>query len=186
VTADMVGLRTPFVVAGPSESGRTTALAVLAGQLLEDGLMVLVHAASHTPDHRIPCTAYVAAESELPDDAFLLVDNADHVSSQDALILAAIGRAHPRLVLSGVGEDLAGYGGWKSRLAAGASGLLLSPRAREGDVLGITVSPDEAFDGPPGRAYFVHRGKRVLLQVVSPGGAPAKPGSGQQVQPERL
>ena len=94
--------------------------------------------------------------------------------------------AHPRLVLSGVGEDLAGYGGWKSRLAAGASGLLLSPRPREGDVVGITISPDEAFNGPPGRAYFVHKGRRVLLQVVSPGGHPPKPGSSRPELPEHL
>lgn len=186
VSVDLVALRTPFVVAGPPESGRTTALATLAEQLLEDGLLVLVHAASHTPDHQIPCTAYIAAESDLPDAAFLIVDNADRVGPQDALILAALGRAHPRLLLAGVGEDLAGYGGWKSRLAAGASGLLLSPRPREGDVVGITIGTDEAFSGPAGRAYFVHRGRPVLVQVATPAAGSSKPASGHPGLLERL
>lgn len=168
LSIDLMGLRTAFVVAGPPESGRTTTLAVLAKQLIEDGFPVLVYEPGHFEDHTIPCTARADVHSELPEDAFLLVDNADLLSAQDELILAAFGRSQARLVVSGVAEDLGGYGGWKSRLAAGASGLLLSPRPREGDVMGTTIPPDEAFDGPPGRAYFVHRGKRVLVQVPLP------------------
>ena len=171
--ADLDQLETPFVVAGPPGSGRTQALALIAHQLRARG--VPVHAWNVSPKDKplFPDRVVLAAPPPLPLEAgaVALVDDADAFDAEDETISTVWGQKDAALVLAGDPSGLTGFSGWKARMRSGATGLLLSPQFRGGDVIGATIGIEESFTGAPGRAYLGSRGRLELVQIpiVDPG-----------------
>lgn len=162
---DLGTARNLFVVSGPAGSGRTETLAVLASQALADGWRVAVHNVQAHDLDRFPGCVVATADPGGLGDALLLVDDADRLDTFDELVVAAAERTPPRVVVAGDDRGLTGLSGWKQLLRGGVDGLALSPDAYGGEALGIQISREQAFQGPPGRAYLVESRRPRLLQV---------------------
>ena len=160
-------LATPFLVLGSAGSGRTEALVTICRQLLSQGRPTWAYNVHDQDAARFDGARLVAAgtAAELPDDVFLLVDNAGELDGGDALLATATSRPRPRLCLAGEEKSFGGLMGWKGALRTGATGLVLSPSPYDGDLIGLKVGRDEAFSGPPGRALVNSRQGARLIQV---------------------
>lgn len=160
------------VVAGPSRSGRSTALAALAVAAARSGLRVAVAAPRLGPAHRVAVEAgaLLCAPTDLPLDAdVLVVDDADLVVWDDALVDLLV--SGPRLVVGGLLDGF-GFGATglvkAVRRAIGPVVLLSPPSHLAADGVGVKIDRGAAFTGPPGRAYLSVDGEVRLGQVVDP------------------
>jgi DNA segregation ATPase FtsK/SpoIIIE, S-DNA-T family len=164
---DLDRLDGPFVVAGPAGRGRTGALVLLCRQLTAKGVPVLAVPGSERDRERFAGAQIVDARTalELVDGVVVVVDDAGRVPDDSPLMTAALAHPGVRLVVAGDPASLTGYLGWKAKLRSGAGGLLFSPQAGDGDLIGTTVRVDDAFTAGPGRAYLGVRGSRETVQV---------------------
>ncbi|GAB3593310.1 FtsK/SpoIIIE domain-containing protein [Angustibacter peucedani] len=157
------------VVAGPNGSGRTTALEVVAEQLVAAGRSVLVAAARNSRlvgDDRWPTsTADDPTLLGQHPHAVLLVDDADLLGSRLVEAALATGRT---VVASTTTAHLAGsFTGWPAALRRTRTGLLLLPgSAHDGEPFGIRAEPPDVRT--PGRGQLVVRGRAVDVQVAMP------------------
>jgi S-DNA-T family DNA segregation ATPase FtsK/SpoIIIE len=169
-----------LLVAGPPGSGRSTALLTLAAGLRSRGLPLVVVAPRPSPLRSLP--GCVTASDDvcgleeqlrsgpgalLVDDAELLVD-----SPLAPLLERAVRDARDTgtvVVVAGTTDDLvAGYRGFVVDLRRARTGLLLSPRSADGDLLGVRLSRVVAGEPLPGRGLLVVRGRVQPLQVAQP------------------
>ncbi len=166
-TIRLAHLSTPFLALGSVGTGRTEALATICRQLVASGCRTWAYHIREEDEARFDGAQLVrtGVATDLPEDVFLLVDNAGEVDAGDPLVSAACGRQRPQVCLAGEEKALSGLMGWKGALRGGASGLALSPSAYEGDLIGLKVSRDDAFSGPPGRALLSSRDGSQLIQV---------------------
>jgi S-DNA-T family DNA segregation ATPase FtsK/SpoIIIE len=179
-----------FVVAGPRQSGRSTALLVLAHSLLAGGNAVLVFAPRESPLRNLagqpgvvavlagrepPAERVVALLNETPGPLAVIVDDAPelvHTVVGDLLdqqVREGPEKGHT-LMVSGVVDDLRRpMHGFIPRLRQARSGLLLCPQSYlDGDVLGVELPRSAAFRRPVGRGILVLDNELTLVQVPQP------------------
>ncbi|MGW2107618.1 AAA family ATPase [Streptomyces sp. NPDC001948] len=181
-----------FVVAGPSGSGRSTALVNIARALLATDTRVVLAAPEASPlrelaGHSRVVTCFVrndighdqlenALSSASPDEpVVVVVDDAEVLDRCEAgrLLknLVQHGFEEGTALVVGCREDKLPLGsGWLKEMKKGHRGLLLSPQDRStGDVIGMRTG-DAIIGWPiaPGRGWL-HLGDGKLLAVAVPG-----------------
>jgi DNA segregation ATPase FtsK/SpoIIIE, S-DNA-T family len=182
-----------FAIAGPLQSGKSTALVVLAESLLAAGTAVIGLAPRESPLRRLEGREGVITlfKDERPDPHKLLevlkgaagplavlVDDVDALDGQpaDELLGGVPAKARDRgwaLVITGSATHL----GRGTRNSTGAvrpykCGLLLTPEdTQQAMLFGARLPRSAVFDRPAGRGYLIQAGQPVLVQVpeVSPG-----------------
>ena len=186
ITHDLGRSGPVLLVAGPSRSGRSTALVCVARSLLAAGSEVVVVAPRPSPLRELigargvravftssgltadELTAALMSEGPvavLLDDAELLRD----CGARDELRILVAGVPGRALVLAGAAEELAaGFTGWLPEARRTRQGLLLSPQGlSDGDLVGLRL-PRSVVGRPvqPGRG-LVHLGdgRSTALQV---------------------
>src|SRR6185369_13368954 len=121
-----------FVIGGPARSGRSTALLMLAGSLLEGGSELVVVTPRPSPLRQL-----AGHPAVLVDDGELLVDAPCAVAFEAVLREGRDGQR--ALVVGGTtGEMVNGYRGYIVEARKTKSGVLLNPEhPMEGELLGI-------------------------------------------------
>jgi S-DNA-T family DNA segregation ATPase FtsK/SpoIIIE len=180
-----------FAIAGPPLSGRSTALLVVAGSLLDAGTAVIVLAPRESPLRRLAgrdgVTAVFTDTGTDPvrlkallestgGPAAVLVDDAEALhQSPAAEVLAQIpvegrGRGHALVIAATSGELLRVQRGFTAAARQYRCGLLLTPEAPQlgSELFGAKLPRSAAFDRPPGRGYLIQAGQATLVQVPEP------------------
>lgn len=203
VGADLLGDQPTFLVAGPSRSGRSTALGVMAESLLRGGTEVVIGTPMNSPLRgfegrpgvRGVITGDTPSESEFaelldPGDGpvVLLVDDAEawrDLPCRDwlkAFVRRASGRRRGVILGGDVASVAAGFSGWQADVKKNRRGALLSPpNMSDGDLVGVRLSRSQLAARVVPGAALVHLGSGSLLtaQIPSaaiPPSAPARPG----------
>ncbi|WP_394769108.1 FtsK/SpoIIIE domain-containing protein [Lacisediminihabitans sp.] len=181
-----------FIVAGPSRSGRSSLLAVMANSLLRAGSQLVLACPRSSPLRELAGTPGVRAlfthteltEADLaphldPDGTpvVLIVDDGEMLMDAPAKawlrgFIRAAGDNRRGLILGGNSAELcAGFSGWQVDVKKNRRGALLSPQNTiDGDLLGVrlarsAVSPKVV----PGRAVaHLGSGELVTLQIPAP------------------
>lgn len=171
------------LVAGPSRSGRSTALAALAraARHRRPDLVVAVLAPRRSPlAERAGSGAVVlGGPQDIADlrggagPSLVLVDDADEVDDPAGVLAGlAAGRCEGlTLVAAGRPDALrAGYGHWSRELRRHRLGLLLQPAPDlDGELLGARLPRRSAAAMVTGRGYLVRGSEIDLVQVADPG-----------------
>lgn len=175
-----------FFVAGPPESGRSTALASIVAEALRDGAPVLAllpkpkdsplaafrglpgFAVLSGPEARNPRPEDVAAEGPL----LVVVDDAELVDNQhQALLAMAAGNGPGRAIIVAAGTEALTnqMSGLLATVKKPKTGLLLCPRTKyDGAAFGTSLPDRLVFDGPRGRAVLGRAGRLELVQIGLP------------------
>ncbi len=183
--------RTPaFLIAGPSRSGKSTLLHVMAESLLRGGTQLVVAAPRVSSLRELEGRAGVRAVltgSELADDDLaphlepdgspvaLVVDDGELLADAPAKawlrsFLRTASDQQRCLVLAGdIGQVAGGFSGWQVDVKKYRHGALLSPQSPlDGDLVGVRLPRSSVSSQVvPGRA-LVHRGDGELLSVLVP------------------
>ncbi len=190
VGADLLRDQPTFLVAGPSRSGRSTVLSVMAESLLRNGTELVIAAPAMSPlralDGRHGVRAVITEDGpteELlaplldPDgkDVVLIVDDGEllrDAPGKDYLRGYVRGAASNRrgLILGGNAAEVgSGFTGWQVDVKKNRRGALLSPQnMTDGDLVGIRVARSSlSSQVTPGRA-LVHLGNGDLITVQVP------------------
>jgi S-DNA-T family DNA segregation ATPase FtsK/SpoIIIE len=176
-----------FVIAGPPESGRSTALGAIGRALLAQGVRVVAIAPRHSPlldllDGDGSVAVFDGNEARSPDLTTLmsdqgplvvLVDDAELVDPDNAqLIEIASGAPGSRalVVAGGVDDVRDAFRGFLLYAKRSGTGLLLSPKTHlDATVFNGTLPRGSGFSGPPGRAHLFGRGRPLALVQVPVG-----------------
>ncbi|ROO90105.1 S-DNA-T family DNA segregation ATPase FtsK/SpoIIIE [Actinocorallia herbida] len=177
-----------FVVAGPTRSGRSSALETIGRTLLARGVPLLVLTPRRSPLRALKdvpgvlgvldATADRAELDELvaPEHRFaLLVDDAELIDDTDlgdavqAVLRAARDGEHA-VVIAGNTEDLSrGYRGFLSDARKNRTGLLLGISSPDdGELFGLRLPRNAAYTGPVGRGLLIRAGTPVPVQAALP------------------
>jgi S-DNA-T family DNA segregation ATPase FtsK/SpoIIIE len=176
-----------FAIAGPIQSGKSTALVVLAESLLATGTSVIGFAPRESPLRDLAGRDRVIAVftdastsaqklADLLNDAagpvVVLVDDADALMGQPVdQVLSQVpteGRSQGQaLVVAGAAADLGrptrSFATLAPRLRCG---LLLTPEdVQQPTVFGARLPRSALFDRPAGRGYLIQASQTVLVQV---------------------
>lgn len=180
-----------FIIAGASESGRSTALAAMgaqlaaggcevvavaprAGPLLDlgglPGVTVLEGQRARSPSAALDAASLVAVPNgEHPIVA--IVDDAELIDADDKwlvdLITAEPGRG--AVLVSGSIEQIRDdFRGFVFQARRNGSGLLLCPKSHlDAGIFNATLPRGAGFAGPPGRGYLFVRNRQLGLVQVS-------------------
>lgn len=183
----------PIILAGPMQSGRTTAIAWLAQSLQRwrPEIQLVLLSARRSPLSSLKCwtdaahgfdkTASVATQfvsrigetTSAPDVAFFVEDLPEFVDTEaDAALieLAKACRIHGiPLVAEGEVSGWSGSWGLVGELKAAKTGFLLAPDQGDGEaVLRVTLPRSKRADFPPGRGYWVRAGRAEKVQLPLP------------------
>ncbi|GHJ42714.1 cell division protein FtsK [Catellatospora sp. TT07R-123] len=172
------------VIAGPSRSGRSTALCAVAVAALgaDPAPAVVAYTPRRSPlrelDPRVrACGDYESLRAVLADTdrpTLLLVDDAEAVSDQVGDVLdkwLASGGPGRHLVAAGRADGMRrAYGGWIQRVRDCRTGVLLVPdHDLDGDLLGAALPRHDRMAPVPGRGYLVADGTVDGIQLALPG-----------------
>ena len=187
-TVNLAACGPGFTIAGPTGSGRSTALLVLAQSLLEGGTQLCLVLPKASPLQALAETEGVIHVADLRDPGRLtsvlshtngrvavLVDDADQITDDrwDTLLLevlkTAVSKDHA-VVVAGDQDWLAGAdAGFAFEAQRSRSGLLLTPDSPErGDLLGVRLARSAVFSGPAGRGVLLRSGQPMAVQVPLP------------------
>jgi S-DNA-T family DNA segregation ATPase FtsK/SpoIIIE len=175
-----------FLIAGPRGSGRSTALATIAGSLRRGAADLPIHllAPRRTAIADDPvfasaavgvdaCTAAAERLAAEPGEFIVMVDDAVELAEGAAapsldVLRRRADEGRVRIVAAADGPGLQRlFGGWLRDLRQEGRGLLLSPAGEaDGDVLGVRLPRGGPGPLPPGRGYLVARGVARLVQVA--------------------
>ena len=187
---DLAGGQPTFLVAGPSRSGRSTALAVITESLVRGGAEVVVGAPMNSPLRRFagrPGIRAVITDEEPTEAQFvelldpgdgpvvLVVDDAEmwrDLTCRDwlrAFVRRASG-ARRGVVIGGDIESVAmGFSGWQVEIKKNRRGALLSaPNLGDGDLVGARLSRSQLATRVVPGAALVHLGDGSLVPVQIP------------------
>ncbi|MBF9069548.1 FtsK/SpoIIIE domain-containing protein [Streptacidiphilus fuscans] len=197
VGADLLGDQPTFLVAGPSRSGRSTALCVMAESLLRGGAEVVLGAPMNSPLRafegragvRGVLTAEAPAEAEFaalldPGDGpvVLLVDDAEvwrDLPCRDwlkAFVRKASGANRGVVIGGDVSTVASGFSGWQAEVKRNRRGVLLSPsNTGDGDLVGVRLPRSQVAARVVPGAALVHLGTGSLTtaQIPLPAAAPS-------------
>ena len=168
-------------VAGPSRSGRTTLLAVIARATTAVDPGIPVYAICPRPGllAAVPGPRLVAArpaevapvvENVLGTTGrrLLLIDDADRLAGPSLDQLAAHRDDNLIAVIAGRADDLRALGHWSRPLQRSRTGVLLRPAATDGDLLRVSLPLRLPRTGP-GTGFLVADGVIAPLLVAQPG-----------------
>ena len=179
-----------FIVAGPSRSGRSMMLAVMAESLLRGGTQVVVLAprpsilrdlAGRNGVRAVLTDPEVTEEGLAPHldpdgtPVVLVVDDGEQVTDAPAktwlrAYLRTAADNQRGLILGGEASEVAGgFSGWQVDAKKSRRGALLSPQDRfDGDLVGVSL-PRSAVSSQvsPGKA-LVHLGSGELVTLLVP------------------
>jgi S-DNA-T family DNA segregation ATPase FtsK/SpoIIIE len=179
-------IRGPLLVAGPPESGRTTALALLGVQLRDrriaiscsdQSVLLALPGSIHLPhddqDHAAELLDSLCRSGEPA--PHVLIDDVDRLgegplwSRLEQLLRAPLGDGQ-LIALAGLTDALSmAFRGPVAAARRTALGLLLTPTtAHDGELFGIKFAHRPGEGDPPGRAWFARRGKAVAVQLAEP------------------
>ncbi|MFI7533311.1 FtsK/SpoIIIE domain-containing protein [Streptosporangium sp. NPDC049376] len=174
------------VVAGPSRSGRSSALLTAARSLLDRGTPVVVVTPRRSPLSTLAgqegVLAVLGADGDLDravaghERYVAIVDDAELVSPDSPLgmsleqVLRTGRDSEHGLVIGGTTGDLTtAYRGFVAEARKARTGLLLSVQSpADGDLFTIRL-PRGAVGGPPGRGLLVTLGTATAVQTALPG-----------------
>jgi DNA segregation ATPase FtsK/SpoIIIE, S-DNA-T family len=198
VGADLLGDQPTFLVAGPSRSGRSTALRVMAESLLRGGTELVIGAPLNSPlrgfEGRLGVRGVITSEvptekqfAELLDPGdgpvVLLVDDAEawrDVPCRDwlkAFVRKASGSRRGVILGGDVASVAMGFSGWQAEVKRNRRGALLSPpNMGDGDLVGVRLSRSQLAARVVPGAALVHLGSGSLLTAQIPMPASAQPG----------
>ncbi len=170
-------------IAGPSGSGRTNALRLVAAQLRHAAPeLVIVGVTSHDDASLLDSSALDAGGSltEIEhvlrmandDDRrwMILVDDADRIEVDDGPLvdLARAAPIHVTMIValrSSAGRS--SYSHWTRPVRSSGVGLLLMPEATvDGELLGARLPGRDQLESVPGRGYLVSAGRADALQLA--------------------
>lgn len=168
-----------WLIAGPSRSGRTTALITMARGLLDAGTPVIVVAREPIPSVAGPTLVGALGPHDRDElirlieaypRAAVLIDDADRMSDtpvEDVLTeLTRIAESRGSLVVATSTTSAANrvVRGLVAEVARGRCGVLLSPTRRsDGDAFGVRVPP---LQRRPGRGYLILDGEPTEIQLA--------------------
>lgn len=69
------------------------------------------------------------------------------------------------LVAAGETAGIAGYSSLNNELKSGRAGFLLAPESTDGDMLKVQLGKVRAVDFPPGRGFWIAKGKATKVQL---------------------
>jgi S-DNA-T family DNA segregation ATPase FtsK/SpoIIIE len=163
------------LVAGPSGSGRSTALVTMAASLHDRHLAVLAICPRPSPLSTGPWDVLEPGQrGQQPPQwdryAAIIVDDAEQLRDhpwEAALCAVVDSRTGPAVVLAGTTSVLlGGVRGLAARGPVHRTGLVLQPgSASDGEVLGVRAQLDDVT--PPGRGILVVRGRQLPVQVAT-------------------
>ncbi|MER7134369.1 cell division protein FtsK, partial [Streptosporangium saharense] len=174
------------VVAGPSRSGRSSALLTAARSLLDRGTPVVVVTPRRSPLSALAgqegVLAVLGADGDLDgavaghERYVAIVDDAELVSADSPLgmsleqVLRTGRDSEHGLIIGGTTGDLTtAYRGFVAEARKARTGLLLSVQSpADGDLFTIRL-PRGAVGGPPGRGLLVALGTVTPVQTALPG-----------------
>ncbi|WP_323185669.1 FtsK/SpoIIIE domain-containing protein [Kitasatospora sp. NBC_01287] len=199
VGADLLGDQPTFLVAGPSRSGRSTALAVMAESLLRGGTELVIGAPMNSPLRgfadrpgvRGVLTGEEPTEAEFAElldpgagPVVLVVDDAEvwrDLRCRDwlrAFVRKASGSRRGLIIGGEVASVASGFSGWQAEVKKNRRGVLLSPpNMSDGDLVGVRLSRSQVAARVAPGAALVHLGSGTLLpaRIPLPAPAPAEP-----------
>ncbi|MDX6744530.1 FtsK/SpoIIIE domain-containing protein [Actinocorallia sp. A-T 12471] len=177
-----------FVVAGPTRSGRSSALETIGRTLLARGVPLIVVTPRRSPLRELrdvpgvlgvlDATADRADLDDLvaPEHRFaLLVDDAELIDDTDlgdavqAVLRSARDGEHA-VVIAGNTEDLnRGYRGFLADARKNRTGLLLGVSSPDdGELFGLRLPRNASYTGPVGRGLLIRAGTPVPVQTALP------------------
>lgn len=200
VAADLAEDQPTFLVAGPSRSGRSTALCVMAESLLRGGTELVLGAPMRSPLRDLAGRPGVrglltADEPREPDFAELLdpgggpvvliIDDAEawrELTCRDWLrsfVRKAAGNQRGIILGGDVATVATGFSGWQVEVKKNRRGALLSPPTlSDGDLVGVRLSRSQLAARVVPGAALVHLGTGALQTAQVPQLSPAKPADG--------
>lgn len=142
-----------ILIAGPSGSGRTSALALIGAQARDQGLSVV------TLGEGPPGEAAVVLPADLGAGTVLLVDDCEALADPalaDALARVALDRSvlAPMIVAGNIHDPALSFRGIGAAMARRRTGILLCPAPGDNDLLGLG-SPRHRSPSLPGRGIAV-------------------------------
>jgi S-DNA-T family DNA segregation ATPase FtsK/SpoIIIE len=187
---DLLGDQPTFLIAGPSRSGRSTALGVMAESLLRGGVELVIGAPLRTPLLELAgrpgvrgiITGDAPREQEFAElidpgegPVALLIDDAESwrdLTARDwlrQLIRRASGDNRAVVIAGEISAVAMGFSGWQVEVKKNRRGALLSPPALgAGDLVGVRLSRANLAERVvPGMAR-VHLGDGTLQNVQIP------------------
>ncbi|TDD12491.1 cell division protein FtsK [Nonomuraea deserti] len=175
------------VIAGPSRSGRSSALLTAARSLIARGTPVVAVAPRRSPLKELDGAVAVldGNAADLPElvadlhGYVVVVDDAELINADGPLgtaleeVLRSGRDGDHGLLIAGVTGDLAvAYRGFVAETRKSRTGLLLAVQSQaDGDLFSIRL-PRGAAGGPPGRGFLVTTGTFTPVQTALPGGDP--------------
>ncbi|MFD9811994.1 FtsK/SpoIIIE domain-containing protein [Streptomyces sp. NPDC059080] len=194
VGADLRGDQPTFLVAGPSRSGRSTALGVMTESLLRGGTEVVIGAPMNSPLRAFAGRAGVRgvltdeqpteqqfAELLDPGDGpvVLVVDDAEmwrDLICRDWLktfVRKASGSNRGVIIGGDVATVGVGFSGWQSEIKKNRRGVLLSPpNLGDGDLVGVRLSRAQVAAKVVPGAGLLHLGSGTLMTTQIPTAVP--------------
>ncbi|WP_285472252.1 FtsK/SpoIIIE domain-containing protein [Actinoplanes sp. NBRC 101535] len=202
VGVDLGGGPPTFLIAGPAQSGRSTALGVMAESLLRGGTELVIGAPMRSPLRELAgrtgvrgiLTGDAPAEAEFaalvdPGEGpvALLIDDAEvwrDIAARDylrRLIRGAAGNRRAVVLAGDVASVAMGFSGWQIEVKKNRRGALLSPPTMSaGDLVGVRLPRSAIADRVVPGAARVHLGSGDLQAVqipllhADPGGSPGE------------
>lgn len=184
VWIDLQERRPGVTIAGGHGSGRSTALRAVARSLGHAGVRVIPLFVDDSPvatlgpaDGTEPARRWADLDAAAIADAIgagpaaFVVDDADRIDKRDPVMQAIVDAAPSgcRLIAAGATETWRDTtGGWLRELRQSGTGLLLWPRtAFDANAIGLatSISAEQQFSRPPGRALLADRGDLQIVQV---------------------
>jgi S-DNA-T family DNA segregation ATPase FtsK/SpoIIIE len=172
---------TAAFVAGPSRSGRTTVLEVIARAAIAADPDISVYTICPRPG-RLAAVAGLRGVAARPGEVaplvehvlaaggrrLVVVDDADRLAGPSLDELAAHRDDHLIAVIAGRADDLRALGHWSRPLQRSRTGVLLRPVATDGDLLRVALPLRLPVAGP-GTGFLVDDGVIAPLLVARPG-----------------
>ncbi|WP_194894436.1 FtsK/SpoIIIE domain-containing protein [Catenulispora pinisilvae] len=190
VGATLFGDRPTFLIAGPSGSGRSTALGVMAESLLRTGAEIVIGAPSATPLSALVgrpgvrglVNASDPVEEELsalldPGEGpvVLIIDDGEawrECRAREwlrAYVRSGSGRNRGLILGGEIGSVAMGFSGWQAEVKKNRRGALLSPpELSNGDLVGIRLARSQLAPRVVPGACLVHLGDGVLTTAQIP------------------
>ena len=165
------------LILGPSRSGRSSALVLLAAAAAAVGGRVAALAQPGSP--LADCPDIHVAARDLDDllsaavaahpQTLVLIDDAETVGDPNGDLKAMATESGPGLhiVAAGRADRLrTAYGHWTSEIRFSRTGVLLQPTPLDGDLFSIQLPTRPALPSLPGRGYLIQNGQPSILQIA--------------------
>jgi S-DNA-T family DNA segregation ATPase FtsK/SpoIIIE len=180
---DLLAFGPGAVIAGPSRSGRSSALMTAAHSLIAQGTPVIAVAPRRSPLRDLAGAVAVldGNATDLPelvadlqqyvvlvDDAELINPDAPLGTALEEVLRSGRDGDHGLLIAGTTGDLAVAYRGFAAETRKSRTGLLLAVQSQaDGDIFTIRL-PRGTVGGPPGRGFLVTTGNLTPIQTAFP------------------